>query len=120
MQQAITAPEARRRLTAVPEAEAVDPLAAEVLELRALNEQLSRAMASRAVIDQARGMLMVLAPCSSDRAWGLLVELSQRSNVKLRLVAAALVAAAGDEPLPEPVRRELRAVLRRLQSAGSP
>ncbi len=77
-------------------------------------------MASRAVIDQARGMLMVLTPCSSEQAWVLLVELSQRSNVKLRLVAAALVAAADNKPLPERVPRELRALLRRLPSAGSP
>ncbi|RPF37359.1 ANTAR domain-containing protein [Streptomyces sp. TLI_185] len=89
-------------------------LLAEVVELRATNEQLSRALASRAVIDQARGMVMALAPCSSERAWDLLVDVSQHCNIKLRDVAAALVATTTDETLPEPMQRELRRALRRL------
>ncbi|MFJ1606164.1 ANTAR domain-containing protein [Streptomyces sp. NPDC088253] len=88
----------------------------EVLELRAENEQLSRALESRAVIDQARGMVMALAPCSSERAWDLLVDVSQHCNVKLRNVAAALVATTQDEPLPEQIQRELPAALRRLHA----
>jgi len=92
-------------------------LAIEILQLRARNEQLEQALTSRAVIDQARGMVMALAPCSSDRAWGLLVEVSQHCNVKLRDVAAALVATTNDETLPAPVRRELRRALRRLHMA---
>lgn len=48
-------------------------LLAEAAELRVTNEQLRRAPAGHAVIDQARGMVMALAPCSSDRAWDLLV-----------------------------------------------
>lgn len=47
----------------------------------------------------------------------MLVSVSQHGNVKLRDVAAALVATTTDEPLPEPVRRELRQALRRLHSA---
>ncbi|WP_405972837.1 ANTAR domain-containing protein [Streptomyces sp. NBC_00988] len=90
--------------------------AIEILQLRARNEQLERALISRAVIDQARGMVMALAPCSSHRAWGLLVEVSQHCNVKLRDVAAALVATANDETLPAPVRQELRRALRRLHT----
>ena len=70
------------------------------------------------MIDQARGMVMVLAPCSSERAWDLLVEVSQHCNVKLRDVAAALVATTKDETLPEQVRRELRRALRRLHAAN--
>ncbi|MCX5060406.1 ANTAR domain-containing protein [Streptomyces sp. NBC_00452] len=92
-------------------------LLAEVVELRASNEQLGRALVSRAVIDQARGMVMALAPCSSERAWDLLVDVSQRCNIKLRDVAAALVATTKDEALPERVRQELRQALRRLRSA---
>ncbi|MEV4448268.1 ANTAR domain-containing protein [Streptomyces mirabilis] len=91
-------------------------LAVEVLELRAQNEQLSRALKSRAVIDQARGMVMALAPCSSERAWDLLVDVSQHCNVKLRNVAAALVATTQDEPLPEQIQRELPGALRRLHA----
>ncbi|MGW0903043.1 ANTAR domain-containing protein [Streptomyces sp. NPDC002853] len=84
-----------------------------VVELRAVNEQLQRALASRVVIDQSIGMVMVLAPCSNVTAWSLLVEVSQHSNVKLREVAAALVAAADGAALPEPLREELRRALRR-------
>ncbi|GHD61376.1 hypothetical protein GCM10010317_055040 [Streptomyces mirabilis] len=94
-------------------------LAVEVLELRAQNEQLSRALKSRAVIDQARGMVMALAPCSSERAWDLLVDVSQHCNVKLRNVAAALVATTQDEPLPEQIQRELPGALRRLHATRS-
>ncbi|MFD3927621.1 ANTAR domain-containing protein [Streptomyces sp. NBC_00554] len=91
-------------------------LAVEVLELRAMNEQLGRALASRAVIDQARGMVMALAPCTSDKAWDLLVDVSQHCNVKLRDVAAALVATTKDQELPEPIRREWSRALRRLHT----
>jgi hypothetical protein len=92
-------------------------LAVEILELRARVEQLGQALASRAVIDQARGMVMALAPCSSERAWDLLVDVSQRCNVKPRDVAVALVATTKDEALPEQLRRELRRALRRLHAA---
>jgi len=89
-------------------------LAVEVLELRVKNEQLTQALVSRPVIDQARGMVMVLAPCSGERAWDLLVEVSQHCNVKLRDVAAALVATTKGQELPEGIRREWRRALRRL------
>ncbi|MFD4561228.1 ANTAR domain-containing protein [Streptomyces sp. NPDC058469] len=113
MRQLTTPREEQRLLTAVASAEET-ALLAEVVELRARNEQLGRALASRAVIDQARGMLMALAPCSSERAWDLLVEVSQHCNIKLRDVTAALVATTKDEALPEPIQRELRRGLRRL------
>jgi hypothetical protein len=74
------------------------------------------ALTSRAVIDQARGMVMALAPCSPARAWDLLVGVSQHCNVKLRNVAAALVATTQDEPLPEQIQRELPGALRRLRA----
>ncbi|WP_405957749.1 ANTAR domain-containing protein [Streptomyces phaeochromogenes] len=92
-------------------------LLVEIVELRARNEQLGRALVTRAVIDQARGMVMAMAPCSSDRAWDLLVGVSQHCNIKLRDVAAALVATTDDKTLPEEIRRELRRALRRLHTA---
>lgn len=91
-------------------------LAVEVLELRFRNQQLEQARASRAVIDQARGMVMALASCSSEPAWDLLVDVSQHCNVKLRGVAAALVATTQDQELPEGIRREWRRALRRLHA----
>jgi AmiR/NasT family two-component response regulator len=90
---------------------------AEVVELRATNRQLGRAMESRAVIDQARGMVMALAPCSSEKAWDLLVGVSQHCNIKLRDVAAALVATTKGRTLPEPILRELRRALRSFHAA---
>ncbi|MER7488434.1 ANTAR domain-containing protein [Streptomyces sp. NPDC126497] len=78
--------------------------------------QLRRAIASRPVIDQARGILMATHGCTSDEAWHILREASQLSNTKLRAVAEALTAGAGAQgaPLPEEVRSALaRALARR-------
>jgi two-component system, response regulator / RNA-binding antiterminator len=78
--------------------------------------QLRRAIASRPVIDQARGVLMALHACTSDEAWHILREASQLSNTKLRTVAAAVTASAeGDgPPPPTEVRTALRTALARL------
>jgi GAF domain-containing protein len=54
-------------------------------------EQLAEAMTSRAVIEQAKGVLMGARRCSSDEAFGILVRLSQQSNRKLRDVAQGIV-----------------------------
>jgi GAF domain-containing protein len=54
-------------------------------------EQLQTAMASRAVIEQAKGILIGAPSCSPEDAFDLLVQLSQESNRKLRDVAQALV-----------------------------
>lgn len=92
------------------------PLDPVVVELRSANHQLQRALASRAVIDQAIGMVMALAPCPSGTAKSLLVNISQHSNIKLREVAAALVATTDGEALPQPLHKELRRALRRLHA----
>jgi GAF domain-containing protein len=55
-------------------------------------EQLQAAMQSRAVIEQAKGIIMGDRRCSADQAFDILVDLSQQSNRKLRDVAQALVA----------------------------
>ncbi|MCX4761784.1 ANTAR domain-containing protein [Streptomyces sp. NBC_01275] len=115
MHHVTTALEEHPRLSAVSEAGDA-ALAVEVLELRARKEQLEQALASRAVIDQARGMVMVLAPCTSERAWEVLVHVSQHGNVKLRDVAAALVATTRAQELPEAIQREWRRALRRLHA----
>lgn len=110
-----TPPEEQPLLSAVTAAGDA-ALTVEVLELRARNEQLEQALESRAVIDQARGMVMVLAPCSSEQSWGLLVDVSQHCNVKLRDVAAALVATTKGPELPEAIRCEWRGALWRLHA----
>jgi GAF domain-containing protein len=57
-------------------------------------EQLQTAMQSRAVIEQAKGILMGRQRCTADEAFAQLVALSQRSNRKLRDVAQVLVEGA--------------------------
>ncbi len=57
-----------------------------------LSEQLSHAMQSRAVIEQAKGVLMARTPrLSADEAFDLLRKASQRENVKLREIAQRIV-----------------------------
>jgi GAF domain-containing protein len=62
---------------------------------RDLADQLREAISSRAVIEQAKGVLMAQQQCSAEDAFQLLVAASQRSNRKLREVAQALVDGAG-------------------------
>ncbi|MGX5187166.1 ANTAR domain-containing protein [Streptomyces avermitilis] len=91
-----------------------DPAGQDVVALRAEIDQLRRALAGRAVIDQAYGMVMVLAPCRRGPARKLLVDISRQCNTKLPDVAAALVAAWEGEPLSRLMQRALRRALRRL------
>jgi GAF domain-containing protein len=58
---------------------------------RDLAEQMREAMSSRAVIEQAKGVLMAQRKVTADAAFDLLREVSQRTNTKLRLVAQAVV-----------------------------
>lgn len=69
-------------------------VAASFFSHRELGEQLRQAMASREVIDQAKGVLMAARGIDADAAFAVLVDLSQRSNRKLRDVAQALVEEA--------------------------
>jgi GAF domain-containing protein len=60
-------------------------------------EQLQAAMKSRAVIEQAKGIVMAQRGCDAEAAFDVLVQLSQASNRKLRDIAEVMVAAvAGD------------------------
>lgn len=54
---------------------------------------LQTALGSRAVIDQAKGIIMGARRVSAEEAFALLVEKSQRENVKLREVAEQFVAS---------------------------
>jgi transcriptional regulator with GAF, ATPase, and Fis domain len=67
-----------------------------------LAQQLQTAIESRAVIEQAKGIVMGDRRCSADEAFHILTKLSQDSNRKLRDVAAALVARATETHHPKP------------------
>jgi GAF domain-containing protein len=60
---------------------------------RELADQLSQALSSRAVIDQAIGVLIARTGITADQAFAELSRRSQNTNVKLREVAAQLVAS---------------------------
>ncbi|WP_261949389.1 GAF and ANTAR domain-containing protein [Rhodococcus sp. T9N] len=58
---------------------------------RAEVEGLQAAMKTRAAIEQAKGMLMVLHGISADRAFEVLVEQSQSRNIRVAAIAAEVV-----------------------------
>lgn len=61
-----------------------------------LTSQLSEAMESRAVIEQAKGILMALTPgATPDDAFAMLRSASQRENIKLREIAKRIVDRTG-------------------------
>jgi GAF domain-containing protein len=71
-----------------------------------LAEQLRTAMETRAIIEQAKGIIMSRRHCTAEEAFAILTKISQDSNRKLRDLASSLVAQmAGDTPAP---RRESR------------
>jgi hypothetical protein len=83
----------RRRVTDHDVA-VVDGLLELVAELRTEAEQLQNALVSRAVIEQAKGILIGQRHCSPDAAFELLKQISMDTNVKLYDVAEAVVAQA--------------------------
>ena len=73
-------------------------------DARDMSAGLSEAMTHRAVIEQAKGVLMGAQGCDEDRAFEILVRASQRENIKLRDVARRIVdtAIARDRTDPGP------------------
>jgi GAF domain-containing protein len=66
-----------------------------------VNDQLRSSMASRAIIDQALGVIMVTERCPHDRALAKLKRASQNTNMKIRDLAIKIVAdATGEAPQP--------------------
>jgi GAF domain-containing protein len=66
-----------------------------------LNDQLRSSMASRAIIEQALGVIMVTERCPHDQALAKLKRDSQNTNVKIRDLAARIVTdATGEAPQP--------------------
>ena len=63
-----------------------------------LNDQLRTSLVSRAVIDQALGVIMATERCPQDRALAVLKTVSQNTNVKIRDLAATIVTSVSGEP----------------------
>jgi len=63
-----------------------------------LAQHMQAAMQSRAVIEQAKGIIMAERRCTADEAFAALSKMSQDSNRKLRDVAAMLVACITATP----------------------
>ena len=64
---------------------------------RELADNLDIAMRTRAVIEQAKGILMSQRRCDATEAFNLLAATSQRSNRKLRDIAHAIVDGVTDQ-----------------------
>ena len=62
---------------------------------RAKSEHLEAALASRAVIEQAKGIIISTMRCTPDDAFDILSAQSQRENRKLRDIAVEIVTNAG-------------------------
>ncbi|MDP5181973.1 ANTAR domain-containing protein [Blastococcus sp. BMG 814] len=88
-------------------------------------EHLQAALEHRAVIDQAKGILMERQKLTADQAFQLLARVSMESNTKLRDVAARFVLTGQLRPSSPPRPEELRprrrshTVSRWIPSAGS-
>lgn len=84
------------------DAERVQALGTEVVQLRA-------AMASRATIEQAKGVLMLLTNCGDQVAFDLLAHISSHTHRKVRDVAQTIIySAAGRIRLPADMRAIIR------------
>jgi len=71
--------------------------------------QLRAAMASRAEIEQAKGILMLLTTCGDQVAFDLLAHISSHTHRKVRDVAHVITeSAAGHARLPDDVRAIIR------------
>jgi AmiR/NasT family two-component response regulator len=66
----------------------------EIERLTALTGQLEEAMASRPVIDQAKGVIVAQTGYDPERAFRRLVAVSRHRHVKVRDVARAVVVRA--------------------------
>ena len=89
---------ARERATAqryVAEATRMVALAVRMAQRLPLREHLAAALASRAVVDQAIGVIMSQRQCTAAEASDLLRTIAQTRNVKCSDVATEIVTAVG-------------------------
>ena len=79
--------------------------------------QMRAAMASRAAIEQAKGILMLLTSCGDQAAFDLLAHISSHTHRKVRDVADVITrSVAGQSRLPD----DIRAIIRDACPPGRP
>ncbi|NEK95663.1 ANTAR domain-containing protein [Modestobacter muralis] len=88
--------EVHRELGPARREEEERPRDAEIAQLRHEVEQLREGMASRAVIERAKGVIMRGHGVSEAESFALLTDLSQRTHRKVRDVAADLLDGPPD------------------------
>ncbi|MFG1702292.1 GAF and ANTAR domain-containing protein [Nonomuraea sp. M3C6] len=72
--------------------------ALDAARMREIAAQLREALTTRAIIDQALGIVMAQRRCTSHQAFEVLRHVSQDKNVKLHQVAATIVETVSGEP----------------------
>jgi hypothetical protein len=100
----------------------VESLLAENVRLQAELDGLHRALRSRANIEQAKGVLIALLQCTETEAFDVLVQLSQRRNVRLRVLAELLLqmsSAGSGLPAGVGLTEWLREELARIGDRGA-
>ncbi|GAA3602947.1 GAF and ANTAR domain-containing protein [Nonomuraea rosea] len=76
--------------------------ALDAARMREIAAQLKDALSTRAIIDQALGVVMAQRRCTSHQAFEILRNVSQTKNVKLYQVAATIVETVSGEPPQRP------------------
>lgn len=94
-----------------------EPLLHMISELQKEIGQLQEAVVSHTVVDQAIGVVIALGRLRPDQGFGVLREVSQRTNTRLRQIAELIVDWAGGEQLPDEIRAALDEALATARSA---
>jgi transcriptional regulator with GAF, ATPase, and Fis domain len=96
-------PETRRAEQFAEHGSGALALASRLASYAALTGQLRASLASRAVIDQAVGVIMAQERCTQAKAFAILRTASQHRNIKLRELAGEIVTSvSGEPPAPPP------------------
>ncbi|GGS21428.1 hypothetical protein GCM10010252_70770 [Streptomyces aureoverticillatus] len=116
----VDAQESHRERRTPPDSPAVAAKEEEISALREEVGQLKQAVRSHAAVDQAIGALAAISNIRPEQAWDVLTEVSQHTNVKLRLIAEQVVEWTCDGELSEEVRSALQASLARQEPCDPP
>ncbi|MFI5822387.1 ANTAR domain-containing protein [Streptomyces rishiriensis] len=92
-----------------------DELVQKVAALEQEVDQLRQALASRAEIDQAMGVVAAVCRLSPENSWEVLRQVSQHTNIKLREVAQHVMRWVVSGRLPDEIRPAMRAAVLRTR-----